>query len=127
MSIASQSAMPLELPLALPRDPARVSRRQILHAGAMTGLGMLLPGAAMPADKGPAMITKAIPSTGQRIPVLGLGTANQYGRAEYQDVRDIVKRMHEFGGTVIDTAALYRGSEEAVGNSLAELGLLKDM
>jgi aryl-alcohol dehydrogenase-like predicted oxidoreductase len=108
-------------------DPFRASRRRVIQAGLLAGLGSMLPAGLPAADRASRAITKAIPSTGERIPVIGLGTANQYGRAEYGEVRDILKRMHELEGTVIDTAALYRGSEETVGNALSELGLLQKM
>ena len=87
----------------------------------------MLPPALLGADRAQALITKPIPSTGRKLPVIGLGTANEYGRADYDDVRDVLKRLHELRGTVIDTAAMYRGSEETVGTALAELELLKDM
>lgn len=108
-------------------DPFRASRRRVIQAGLLAGLGSMLPAALPAAERAQRVITKAIPSTGEKIPVIGLGTANQYGRAEYDEVREILERMHELEGTVIDTAALYRGSEETVGNALSELGLLQQM
>jgi aryl-alcohol dehydrogenase-like predicted oxidoreductase len=72
------------------------------------------------------IITRPIPSTGERIPVSGLGT-NQFGRTEYENVRDVLARMYEMGGTVIDTAAGYGASEEQIGRALAELNLADEM
>jgi aryl-alcohol dehydrogenase-like predicted oxidoreductase len=100
-------------------DPSR-SRRALLRAGLLSGVAAALPPALRAA--GDPVITKAIPATGQRIPVMGIGT-NRFGRIPYEDVRSVLKRMHELGGTVIDTAALYGDSEVQIGKALEELGL----
>ena len=57
---------------------------------------------------------------------MGIGT-NQFGRIPYDDVRSILQRLHELGGTVIDTAALYGDSEVQIGKALSELGLASKM
>ena len=100
------------------------SRRDVLKAGVAAGMLASLP--ATVSGQSGNVITKAIPSTGERIPVSGLGT-NQFGRTEYENVRDVIARMHEMGGTVIDTAAGYGDSEAAIGQALAELGLADEM
>lgn len=102
------------------------SRRELLAAGLLTGLAAALPPATRAADAGAPLITKTIPSTGEKIPVMGVGT-NQFGRAPYEEVRGILKRMHELGGTVIDTAALYGDSEVQIGKALTELDLTRKM
>ena len=74
------------------------------------------------ADK-PAVITRAIPSSGEKLPVIGLGT-NRYGVTAAADLaarRDVLRRMPELGATVIDTAPAYGQSEEVIGQLLAEL------
>jgi len=106
-----------------------LSRREIMQAGLCTGLATLLPSvfnaAAADASSGNA-ITRIIPSTGERVPVMGIGT-NRFGMADYNDVKAVLKRMHEMGGRVIDTAAMYGGSEEVIGKALHELGLADKM
>lgn len=105
------------------------SRREILQAGVATGMIASLPAAVRsqvagePADN---VITRPIPSSGESIPVMGLGT-NQFGRTEYENVRDVLARMHAMGGRVIDTAAGYGDSEEAIGRALRELNLSDEM
>jgi aryl-alcohol dehydrogenase-like predicted oxidoreductase len=108
---------------------ARLSRRDVLEAGLVAGCLGVLPHALRAAEPGSAsapLITKAIPASGEKIPVMGVGT-NQFGRTPYADVRDILKRMHELGGTVIDTAALYGDSEVQIGKALTELSLTDKM
>ena len=104
------------------------SRREVVQAGALTGLGMALPSAfstAMAASSD-TLITRAIPSTDERIPVMGIGT-NRFGMADYDEVKNVLKRMQEMGGRVIDTAAMYGRSEEVIGKALGELKLADKM
>lgn len=104
------------------------TRREVLQAGVAAGMISSLPAtvSAQVSTQPGNVITKPIPSTGEQIPVSGLGT-NQFGRTEYENVRDVIARMHEMGGTVIDTAAGYGGSEAAIGRALAELNLVDEM
>jgi len=105
------------------------SRREILQAGVATGVVASLPATVRGQAAGgaaDALITRPIPSSGEAIPVIGLGT-NQFGRAEYDDVRNVLARMHAMGGRVIDTAAGYGLSEEVIGRALAELNLSDEM
>ena len=109
----------------------KFSRREVLqagvHVGALAGLSASLPSAinaAMAADSAP--IVRPIPSTGERIPVMGIGT-NRFGVADYDEVKAVLKRMHEMGGRIVDTAALYGRSEEVIGKALGELNLRDKM
>jgi aryl-alcohol dehydrogenase-like predicted oxidoreductase len=71
----------------------------------------------------PALITRAIPSSGEKLPVIGIGT-NRYGvtaPAEIAARREVLRRMPELGATVIDTAPAYGASEEVIGRLLSEL------
>jgi aryl-alcohol dehydrogenase-like predicted oxidoreductase len=103
------------------------SRREFLQAGMATGTIASLP-ASVRSQSGVAgdVITRPIPSSGEPIPVIGVGT-NQFGRTEYNNVRSVLARMHEMGGTVIDTAAGYGASEEVIGQALEELNLRDDV
>lgn len=69
-------------------------------------------------------IRKAIPSTGELLPVIGLGT-NAFGVTSAEDlasVREVLEQMSRLGGTVIDTAQAYGLSEQVIGRTLTELG-----
>jgi len=76
------------------------------------------------------LIRKAIPSTGEKVPVIGLGT-NRYGvgddAAKRKVLRAALERFHLLGGTVIDTAPMYRSSESVLGDLIADLGIRKDL
>jgi len=102
------------------RSTSGLSRRQLVQAGLLAGAGAVLP--AWAATSAGAVISKPIPSTGERLPVIGLGT-DRFGWAEAADVREVIQRMTELGGTLIDTAGLYYRSEEMIGPALAQLQL----
>ncbi|SVA29229.1 uncharacterized protein METZ01_LOCUS82083 [marine metagenome] len=71
-----------------------------------------------------------IPSSGERIPVIGLGT-NRYGVSNNPSAKaplqHALKKFHELGGTVIDTAPGYRNSEEILGHLISDLGIRNDL
>jgi aryl-alcohol dehydrogenase-like predicted oxidoreductase len=73
------------------------------------------------------LITRAIPSTGERLPAVGLGssaTFSQVARTEdLAGLRAVLSRMVELGGTVFDTAPGYGASEEVAGRIVQELGI----
>jgi aryl-alcohol dehydrogenase-like predicted oxidoreductase len=73
------------------------------------------------------LLTRAIPSTGERIPLVGLGssaTFSQVARAADQSaLAEVFKTLIGQGGTVFDTAPGYGASEEVAGRIAAELNL----
>jgi diketogulonate reductase-like aldo/keto reductase len=73
------------------------------------------------------MLTRPIPSTGEALPVVGLGTwpvfdvgADERSR---EPLREVVRRLVEAGGRMIDTSPMYGRSEGVVGDIVAELGV----
>ena len=73
------------------------------------------------------MLTRPIPTSGESLPVIGLGTWQVFdvdGSAqELADRQQIVKALFDTGGSVIDTSPMYRRSERIVGEVLAAVGL----
>lgn len=114
----------------------RISRRSLL-AAAGTGLGALAVASAFPVTTGFAQpaagrtpITRVIPKTGERIPVVGLGTFETFdvSPGEPRDhIREVIRRFHQAGGRVIDTSPLYGMSEVSVGDFATELGIAGDL
>lgn len=66
-------------------------------------------------------LTRPIPSSGERIPAVGLGTAavfdRNYGRAR-QVADGVVRALIAGGGRLIDTASTYRDAESVLGDTL---------
>jgi len=75
------------------------------------------------------VIRRAIPGTGEEIPIIGLGSSATFSQLAMADdldpLKEVFQTMVDAGGTVFDTAPSYgRGSaEEAAGRITAELGL----
>ncbi|HEX6924809.1 MAG TPA: aldo/keto reductase [Longimicrobiaceae bacterium] len=73
------------------------------------------------------LLTRAIPSSGERLPLVGLGssaTFSQVARSEdYSALREVLKALVDNGGKVFDTAPGYGASEEVAGTIARELGI----
>jgi aryl-alcohol dehydrogenase-like predicted oxidoreductase len=102
----------------------QLSRRELLKAGIATGTSILLPCAHLFAQDGP-LIQKKIPSSGESLPIIGLGTARRYeaitSEAERAPLRETLQRFKALGGKVIDTAPTYGAAETVVGDLVSEL------
>jgi aryl-alcohol dehydrogenase-like predicted oxidoreductase len=97
--------------------------RRALSAGA----GLIAASATSAREpQAPPLLTKPIPSSGERVPVIGLGTI-WFRDAQYAQLRALLERMHALGGTLLDTAAAYGESEAVVGRALAETKLRSRM
>ena len=99
-----------------------VSRRAFLEASVLAGLGTLLtnPSATAESTASQHLITKVIPSSGERIPAIGIGT-DSFREELLNEIRTELQRMSELGGSVIDTAAAYGDSEALIGDALVSL------
>lgn len=110
----------------MPHDP-KLTRRDAIKLG--LGAGALLtldrfPALAEPLAP-PELIERAIPSTGEKLPVVGIGTARSYENPTPEEIpvlRDVLRRFPELGGKLLDTAPAYGRAEQIVGDALAELG-----
>ncbi len=75
------------------------------------------------------VIRRAIPSSGEELPIVGLGSSATFSQAARQDdvaaIKDVFEAMLEHGGTVFDTAPGYgRGAaEDVAGQAVKELGI----
>ncbi len=114
------------------QDPARLTRREALAL--LAGAGLLSRRSAHSAEPGAShgpharhspLIEKPIPSTGERLPVVGLGTNrfNPRSPEELGALRAVLEELPRLGGKVIDTAAIYGRSESVIGGALASFGL----
>ncbi|MEX1183009.1 MAG: aldo/keto reductase [Gemmatimonadota bacterium] len=106
------------------------SRREWLRLTLAGGAAaMVVPGcvSAAPAARSRAMIMRAIPSSGEMLPVVGLGSSATFqtvARSEDRSaLREVLQTMLDNGGTVFDTAPSYGASEDVAGQIAGELGL----
>ena len=106
-------------------DPRRrISRRAALAMGAGLGIATALPLPRASFAASTAVLKKPIPSSGEMLPVVGLGTAVIF-EFEADDPRKaertkVIQTMIDGGGTLIDTAPSYGQAEERVGEILSE-------
>lgn len=73
------------------------------------------------------LIKRAIPSSGEMVPVVGLGTSATFSSTarseDFSALRDVMKAMVDNGSTVFDTAPSYGASEQVGGTIAKELGI----
>jgi aryl-alcohol dehydrogenase-like predicted oxidoreductase len=115
------------------RDRHSRSRREVLRLGAGLGAGLAFAGlpsaVALALDavvaSGP-LITRPIPSSGERIPVVGIGTARCFGvgasAAQRSPLRDVLESLPRFGGRLVDTAPSYGNAEAVLGELIEGIG-----
>jgi aryl-alcohol dehydrogenase-like predicted oxidoreductase len=101
--------------------------QRMVGAGGMLALA---PRAILASQAGKAsLITRTIPSTGERLPIVGLGSSATFAQvARSEDVtalRAVLGQMVELGGTVFDTAPGYGASEEVAGRIAQDVGIAK--
>ncbi|MCH7565719.1 MAG: aldo/keto reductase [Gemmatimonadetes bacterium] len=104
-----------------------VSRRDWLRATATAGAAISVNPLILEALQSQELITRAVPSTGERLPVVGLGGANTYSRVareeDFGTIGGVLRALVDGGGSVLDTAAGYGASEDASGRVAQELGI----
>jgi aryl-alcohol dehydrogenase-like predicted oxidoreductase len=116
-------------------------RRDVIKAGLAVMAGAQITGAwaaekskekskdkERPAPAVP-LLTKAVPSTGERLAVVGLGTNNYSPTTPEERAarREVVAGLTAAGAQVIDTAPAYRDSEQVLGELMADIGNRKQM
>jgi diketogulonate reductase-like aldo/keto reductase len=112
-------ARPLHPPHSLP-DAGR--RRWLGRAGACLGL----PAVAALASTAPAPLARAIPRSGEPMPVVGLGSWITFNVGTDRAARDacveVVRAFFAEGGRMIDSSPMYGSSQPTIGHALARLG-----
>ena len=103
-----------------------IDRRDLLCLGA-TAASLALAPPWVRASTSEPLSQRSIPSTGERLPVIGLGSAASFegsaNRGDLQDLTQVLKLMTDQGAKVFDTAPSYGTSEAAAGRIAKELGI----
>jgi len=86
-------------------------------------------GAAMrPAGVAAAALERRIPSSGEMIPALGIGTWRVFdvgaSAADRAPIKEVLRRFVEMGGRVIDSSPMYGAAETVLGDVGSELEVL---
>jgi diketogulonate reductase-like aldo/keto reductase len=91
-------------------------------------LGLMTMGAARPAfGDSSAILERPIPSSGEKVPVVGLGTWRTFdvgaSGAERAPLKEVLQRFVGLGGRVVDSSPMYGTAESVVGDLAAELAI----
>src|SRR4051812_49394862 len=90
-----------------------ISRRDAVKIGVGSGIALTLGRsdalASVPAwAQTSGLIERAIPSSGEKLPTIGIGTAINYQNAspreQLEPLREVLRRFPELGGRLLDTA-----------------------
>jgi diketogulonate reductase-like aldo/keto reductase len=95
-------------------------RRRALLAALATAV------AVRPARAQDRIHKKNIPSSGEALPVIGIGTWQTFDvRGDTAPLREVLKAFSQAGGRMVDSSPMYGAAESVVGDLSAELGLRK--
>lgn len=106
-----------------------LTRREYLATTAQACAALALGPRLGMAQSDRGLITRPIPASGERLPIIGLGSSATFsetaGGEDLEALRAVFQTMIDGGGTVFDTAPAYgRGaSEEVAGAIVDELGV----
>lgn len=102
--------------------PPDKTRRRIL--GLIASSPVLLPGISIARQITPA--TRAIPSSGEAIPLVGLGSWISFNVGNDRVARDasaeVMRNFFQAGGRLIDSSPMYGSAQEVIGYGLKKLG-----
>ena len=90
----------------------------------LTGSALIATSAHAQTDA--SLLTRAVPSSGERLPAVGLGTAQVFDTADAATKRkaaEVVQALLANGGRLIDTASTYGDAESVLGDAIASAGL----
>ncbi len=100
------------------------TRQAARHSPRVPGLhgGLGRSGSVRPPSKSTAAVTpltKAIPKTGERLPVIGMGSWLTFSVCDDKSAREVrvqvLRAFFEAGGGTIDSSPLYGTSEKVIG------------
>lgn len=100
------------------------TRRAFIKASAGSGVAILA-GVRTSIARSRELILKPIPSSGEEVPVIGIGTRSfraELGEDDLSPFIDTIRTFADLGGRIIDTAPSYGNSEEVLGKVFEVLG-----
>ena len=107
-----------------PGTPPLTRRAALRLLGAGAAAGVVL----RPARANAAALERRIPSSGEMIPALGIGTWRVFdvgaSAADRAPIKEVLRRFVELGGRAIDSSPMYGAAEGVVGDVGSELGVL---
>ncbi|HZD54197.1 MAG TPA: aldo/keto reductase [Woeseiaceae bacterium] len=105
-------------------DLKALSRRDFMRLTGAAGIGLAFSRAG--AQELPPMESRPIPATGEKLPVIGLGTSQEFDEIppdHGEQLKAVLRTLVDQGGTLVDTAPAYGDSEHILGGFMEELDL----
>ena len=106
--------------------PEPIDRRTAVKLMAAATAAALAPSRTIAAE-GHNMTTRKVPSSGEEIPVIGMGSSDTFDvgddPASRDGLRGVLRSLVEGGGRVIDTSPMYGRAETVLGDLIDDLGL----
>jgi diketogulonate reductase-like aldo/keto reductase len=103
-----------------------ITRRRLLGGLVVTGAAATILGSRIDAARADTIITRPIPSTGEKLPAVGLGswiTFNVgYDEAARASCAEVIRNFFDGGGRLIDSSPMYGSSQGVIGYGLNKLG-----
>jgi aryl-alcohol dehydrogenase-like predicted oxidoreductase len=104
-----------------------MTRREAAKIIGGTTAGLALPIGIRAANESSTMLTRVIPSSGDKLPVIGLGTWRAFDVDLTTDNRrqleEVLSLFVKLGGSVIDSSPMYGRAEEVIGDLTATMGI----
>ena len=104
------------------RTSVNISRRQFMGLAGVFAAGLVIPWGAFAA---PGQIRKAIPKTGEMLPVIGMGTSRTFdargNTALLAQLQQVTQTFFDRGGGMIDSSPMYGSAQEVIGQLLPEV------
>src|SRR5260370_31989878 len=105
----------------------RITRRDAARLSGASAAGLLLPLSTWAASDSSTMLMRTIPSSDEKLPVIGLGTWQTFDVDLTADTRrqleDVLSLFVKLGGRLIDSSPMYGRAEEVIGDLTATLGI----
>lgn len=106
-----------------------LSRRTFVKGAAMSGIAAALP--ELGSAESSALLTRPIPSSGEMLPAVGLGTWITFNVGDDAELRDecasVMEAFFAAGGRMIDSSPMYGSSQPVIGHGLEKLGRPKSL
>jgi aryl-alcohol dehydrogenase-like predicted oxidoreductase len=105
----------------------QISRREAVRLIGAGAAGLALPSITWAANESSTMLTRTISSSGEKLPVIGLGTWQAFDVDLTTDNRrqleEVLSLFVKLSGRVIDSSPMYGRAEEVIGDLTATLGI----
>jgi diketogulonate reductase-like aldo/keto reductase len=103
-------------------DIINTNRRKFIELLGMVTAGLVIPDNILATPRQKNQIRKAIPKTGELIPIIGMGTSGTFERLDttktLEELLKLTQTFFDMGGGMIDSSPMYGSAQEVIGQIL---------